>query len=305
MKTAISIPDELSRAVDRTAKQLGISRNDFYRRAVAAYLEHLRDSVVTDALNAVHGVDSRSVVNPALDHMQRLLSAVARSTEDAAVLRSQIEGLGVRALTKIRDLLEIALDQNTPLTVYLAPPDGPVSEVRISTAEASSGVLVLSERDEGQEDLVLNDAMLVGVNLRTWVFELHDAVLEQHLLRERVGVVVVGVEPLGHRDARRIHHALVVVAGWNHLHPGAGIRRLAAQLEHALHRVAGIDDPQRKMSDPFFGTDKRIQFRGRIKINTETALEPFGDLNTQLRNTGKTPATYTVIYYLTPLTPKS
>ena len=38
-----------------------------------------------------------------------------------------------------------------------------MSEVRISTAEASSGVLVLSERDEGQEDLDLNDAMLVGV----------------------------------------------------------------------------------------------------------------------------------------------
>lgn len=122
----------------------------------------------------------------ALDRMQRLLSAVARSTEDADVLRSQIEGLGVRALTKIRDLLEIALDQNTPLTVYLAPPDVPVSEVRISTAEASSGVLVLSERDEGQADLVLNDAMLVGVNLRTWVFELHDPVLEPHRFSGRV-----------------------------------------------------------------------------------------------------------------------
>ncbi len=61
-----------------------------------------------------------------------------------------------------------------------------MSEVRISTAEASSGVLVLSERDEGQEDLVLNDAMLVGVNLRTWVFELHDPVLEPHRFSGRV-----------------------------------------------------------------------------------------------------------------------
>ena len=42
MKTAISIPDTVFRVAERTAKRLGLSRSEFYRRAIEAYVEGLR-----------------------------------------------------------------------------------------------------------------------------------------------------------------------------------------------------------------------------------------------------------------------
>lgn len=122
----------------------------------------------------------------ALDKLQSLLRAVSSSEHDAEGLRSSIQGLGVRAVTKIRDLLEVALDQNTPLTVYVAAPGASVEEVRVSTAEASAGVLVLSESDASLEEIVLESAWIVGVNLRTWVFELHDPMTEPNKFSGKV-----------------------------------------------------------------------------------------------------------------------
>jgi metal-responsive CopG/Arc/MetJ family transcriptional regulator len=69
MKTAISIPDDLFRAAERAAKRLGLSRSEFYQRAVANFLERQSDTLVTDALNVVHG--SGAGVDPVLDRMQR------------------------------------------------------------------------------------------------------------------------------------------------------------------------------------------------------------------------------------------
>ena len=71
MKTAISIPDELFLAADRAARQLGISRSEFYQRAVSSYLERRREGLVTDALNAVYETEGSSGVDPALARMQR------------------------------------------------------------------------------------------------------------------------------------------------------------------------------------------------------------------------------------------
>ena len=71
MKTAISIPDELFRAADRAAKRLGLSRSQFYQRAIAHYLERQSEALVTDALNAVYRADAPGAVDVVLDRMQR------------------------------------------------------------------------------------------------------------------------------------------------------------------------------------------------------------------------------------------
>jgi metal-responsive CopG/Arc/MetJ family transcriptional regulator len=52
MKTAISIPDETyARAEDRAA-ELGLSRSEFFTRAIRRYLEQLDAESVTDQIDA-------------------------------------------------------------------------------------------------------------------------------------------------------------------------------------------------------------------------------------------------------------
>jgi hypothetical protein len=71
MKTAISIPDDLFRSAERAAKRLGLSRSEFYQRAVAMFLERQSDTLVTEALNSAHGSAQARGVDPVLDRMQR------------------------------------------------------------------------------------------------------------------------------------------------------------------------------------------------------------------------------------------
>ena len=68
MKTAISLPDPLFKAVDRTAKRLGISRSELFARAVSSYLG--RAEQVTAALDRVYGRDG-GAVDPELAKLQR------------------------------------------------------------------------------------------------------------------------------------------------------------------------------------------------------------------------------------------
>jgi antitoxin MazE6 len=55
MKVAISVPDSLSRAADRTARRLRIPRSQVYARALEAYLKRAERPDVTERLNAVYG----------------------------------------------------------------------------------------------------------------------------------------------------------------------------------------------------------------------------------------------------------
>lgn len=58
MKTAISLPDETFRRVDCAAKQLGVSRSEFFARAAEQWLEALDERGTTDAINqALRGVN--------------------------------------------------------------------------------------------------------------------------------------------------------------------------------------------------------------------------------------------------------
>ena len=54
MKTSVSLPDELFRQAERTAKKLRISRSKLYVTALSEYLERHRDESVTERLNRVY-----------------------------------------------------------------------------------------------------------------------------------------------------------------------------------------------------------------------------------------------------------
>ena len=51
MKTAISLPDDTFRRVDRAAKRLGVSRSEFFARAAENWLGALEDDGTTEAIN--------------------------------------------------------------------------------------------------------------------------------------------------------------------------------------------------------------------------------------------------------------
>lgn len=71
MKTAISIPDKLFRAAEQMAEQLGLSRSELYRRAVARYLEQHSRTVIREKLDALYGPDpDDSRMDAALEYLQ-------------------------------------------------------------------------------------------------------------------------------------------------------------------------------------------------------------------------------------------
>ena len=52
MKTAISLPDDTFHRVDRAAKQLGVSRSEFFARAAETWLAAIEDESTTEAINS-------------------------------------------------------------------------------------------------------------------------------------------------------------------------------------------------------------------------------------------------------------
>ena len=52
MKTAISVPDDTFAEVEQGAKELGVTRSEFYARAARYYLEHLRQESLTNEINS-------------------------------------------------------------------------------------------------------------------------------------------------------------------------------------------------------------------------------------------------------------
>lgn len=74
MKTAISIPDEVFEAADRTAKKLGVSRSELYATAVQEFIERHRIEDVTSKLNEVFA-STKSDLDDQLSKMQSRILA--------------------------------------------------------------------------------------------------------------------------------------------------------------------------------------------------------------------------------------
>jgi hypothetical protein len=59
VKTAISIPDDVFRLADAEATREGVSRSEFYVRALRAYLDRIDESSITERLDAVYADDDQ------------------------------------------------------------------------------------------------------------------------------------------------------------------------------------------------------------------------------------------------------
>lgn len=53
MKTAISLPDDTFERASNRAKQLGMSRSEFFARAAESYLDELDEQALTGQIDAV------------------------------------------------------------------------------------------------------------------------------------------------------------------------------------------------------------------------------------------------------------
>jgi metal-responsive CopG/Arc/MetJ family transcriptional regulator len=78
MKTAISIPDDLFQAAEKTAHKLKISRSELYQRAITHFLQQYANDVVRESLDRVYSKKS----NRGLDPMVRAISEQIVMDED-------------------------------------------------------------------------------------------------------------------------------------------------------------------------------------------------------------------------------
>ncbi len=69
MKTAISIPDEIFHDANHLAKRLGMSRSEFYSKAVSSYIAAHQNEAVTRTLNEIYKKET-SKVDPVINLMQ-------------------------------------------------------------------------------------------------------------------------------------------------------------------------------------------------------------------------------------------
>jgi hypothetical protein len=76
MKTAISIPDDVFRAAERTAKRMSISRSQLYTTDVREFLESRTRDDITRRLNQVYAEQSSNIP-------PELLSAQVRALGDS------------------------------------------------------------------------------------------------------------------------------------------------------------------------------------------------------------------------------
>ncbi|GMV94449.1 MAG: hypothetical protein AMXMBFR82_42270 [Candidatus Hydrogenedentota bacterium] len=70
MQIRVSIPDELHEAAEREAEKLGVSRNQFFQRALEAYLKQPDEDAITKSLNRVYSDDDPGRLDPVLSRMQ-------------------------------------------------------------------------------------------------------------------------------------------------------------------------------------------------------------------------------------------
>jgi predicted transcriptional regulator len=54
MKTAVSVPDDLFRQAEATARRLRVSRSELYAKAIAEFLKRQHGNAITERLNDVY-----------------------------------------------------------------------------------------------------------------------------------------------------------------------------------------------------------------------------------------------------------
>lgn len=69
MKTAVSVPDDLFRQAEATARRLRVSRSELYAKAIAEFLNRQDGKAITERLNEVYS-RQRAKVDPGLHRAQ-------------------------------------------------------------------------------------------------------------------------------------------------------------------------------------------------------------------------------------------
>lgn len=69
METTVTIPTPLFESAEQVAQQLGMSRSQLYSTALSTYLESLKASQVTLALDEIYA-DETSTLDPVVMNMQ-------------------------------------------------------------------------------------------------------------------------------------------------------------------------------------------------------------------------------------------
>jgi metal-responsive CopG/Arc/MetJ family transcriptional regulator len=69
MKTAVSLPDDLFRKADATARHLQISRSQLYATAISEYLHKHDPAAITSRLNDIYS-EHTAQLDPAINNAQ-------------------------------------------------------------------------------------------------------------------------------------------------------------------------------------------------------------------------------------------
>jgi metal-responsive CopG/Arc/MetJ family transcriptional regulator len=69
MKTAVSMPDELFRKAEATARRLRVSRSELYARAISEFLKLQDGRAITERLNEVYSLNPARL-DPGLNRAQ-------------------------------------------------------------------------------------------------------------------------------------------------------------------------------------------------------------------------------------------
>ncbi|MGO4585573.1 DUF6575 domain-containing protein [Arthrobacter sp. 2RAF6] len=115
------------------------------------------------------------LVNKSTERLLELLHA-ADSQHQLTELLSRY---GIRARSKFRNLLTVLSDDETGAGVFLATHLGELSAVKIHLTSVRHALSIIDDRSPDSEKLELARVTLVGVNLRTGIFELFDNVAGQ------------------------------------------------------------------------------------------------------------------------------
>ncbi|EKO52431.1 MULTISPECIES: hypothetical protein [Leptospira] len=73
MKTAISIPDELFKTAEKTAKKLGIPRSQLFAKALEEFIQSHSKESVTEKLNKIYNRKSKELKSNITDLSVELL----------------------------------------------------------------------------------------------------------------------------------------------------------------------------------------------------------------------------------------
>lgn len=164
--------DAIAQAESGSATARGAIRNDILDQVELCFTESLAASFVfVLARNTDDGLFQTPLLYESLTGLGRLLSSGADPNAD---LSGQLTRYGPRVLSKYRSLLDAVVQEETGIQTFFASPGDPVISSGLTLGDVKRSLEILDDSDPTTQHFRLEKVMLVGVNLRTGVFEISD-----------------------------------------------------------------------------------------------------------------------------------